>query len=79
MADGDALSWRVKPKLHLFQDVVKYQAQTLCNPCFVWTYPDEDFVGWVAAMAGSRGGPHGPNTVAKTVMNRYRALSHMTG
>eukprot|EP00974_Lingulodinium_polyedra_P001267 121207-Lingulodinium_polyedra.AAC.1 len=73
--DGQDLTWKITPKMHMFQEMVEYQSRTQGNPKLVWTYPDEDFVGWIAEIAGTRGGPHGPSTVATGLLNRYRALS----
>lgn len=48
--------WAIKPKFHLFQELVQYQALEHGNPRGFWEYKDEDFVGWVAKMATRRGG-----------------------
>ena len=49
--------WRLKPKFHMFQEMAEYPGFVLGNPRTFWNYMDEDFVGWVASMAKSRGGP----------------------
>ena len=66
--------WRQKPKMHLFQELAEYQGPILGNPRRFWAYQDEDFVGWVAKIARSRGGPNQASTAAKRVMLRYRAF-----
>eukprot|EP00974_Lingulodinium_polyedra_P016402 1588321-Lingulodinium_polyedra.AAC.1 len=66
--------WAMKPKLHLFQELGEYMAHTHGNPKNFWNYKDEDFVGWLAKMARSRGGPKSAATAAKAVIDRYRAL-----
>ena len=66
--------WRVKPKFHMFSELAEYKAPVYGNPSEYWNYMDEDFVGWVAALASSRGGPKSAATTAKNVIDRYRAL-----
>ena len=59
--------WRWIPKHHLFQhlmEAVRWQA----HPMRVWTYPDEDTIGWAADVAGRC---H-PAALSRAVMNRYR-------
>ena len=63
--------WRMKPKLHLFQELVEYQAQDLGNPRFYWNYVDEDFVGRVAKLAMPRGGPKQATTTCRLVLTKY--------
>ena len=70
---GQPKYWVAKPKFHLWGEFAEYQSPVTGNPAFHWTYSDEDFVGWVAKLAGSRGGPTGPATVAKQVLQRHRA------
>ena len=65
--------WSMKPKLHLFQELAEFQAPDLGHPGKFWAYKDEDFVGMIAKLAGSRGGPKNAATTALQVMNRYRA------
>eukprot|EP00974_Lingulodinium_polyedra_P040655 3905646-Lingulodinium_polyedra.AAC.1 len=59
----------------MFQELAEYQTQTLGNPKYYWNYADEDFVGWVATLARSRGGPKAAATTARLVLQKYRALS----
>ena len=66
--------WYIKPKFHLFQELVQYQALELGNPRGFWEYKDEDFVGWVATMATRRGGSNTHRVLADKVLNRYRAM-----
>ena len=49
---GDDLSFRIKPKLHLFLHICSDDSL----PRLTWTYRDEDFGGSVARMARRRGG-----------------------
>ena len=55
---GTDIYWKIKPKLHMFQELAEYQSQVLGNPKLFWTYVDEDFVGWIATLAKSRGDPN---------------------
>ena len=66
--------WFIKPKFHLFQELVQYQALELGNPKGFWEYKDEDFVGWVATMATRRGGSSTHRVLADKVLNRYKAM-----
>eukprot|EP00974_Lingulodinium_polyedra_P035515 3408349-Lingulodinium_polyedra.AAC.1 len=59
----------------MFQELIEYQSQTLGNPKLYWNYADEDYVGWVATIATSRGGPKQAATLAKKVLDRYRAMT----
>ena len=64
--------WAMKPKIHLFQELAEFQAPDLGHPGRFWAYKDEDFVGQIAKMAASRGGPKSASTTARHVLNRYR-------
>eukprot|EP00969_Alexandrium_andersonii_P332349 14686696-Alexandrium_andersonii.AAC.1 len=50
------LLWKVTPKFHLFVELAEYQTTELGNPRLFGAYKDEDFVGWIADFAASRGG-----------------------
>ena len=47
--------WRVKPKLHMMQELLEYQAFSLGNPRGFWEYLDEDFVGIISTLALKKG------------------------
>ena len=64
--------WYLKPKLHLLQEL-SLQVHTVGDPANYWTYKDEDFVGIIARVAASRGGPRQPNVVPENVFLRYCA------
>ena len=66
--------WRMKPKIHMFQELMEYVAPELGNPRKFWNYADEDFVGMVAKLTFSRGGIQTAGPTALKVLNRYRAL-----
>ena len=71
---SDPKLWIVKPKFHMMQELAEFQAPDLdASPATFWAYKDEDFVGFVAQFAGSRGGAnHCQNSCVRT-MQRYRA------
>ena len=71
---GDPLYWRQKPKIHTFQELAEYQAFELGHPARFWTYRDESFVGVVAKMAASKGGPKNAATAARLTLTRFKAL-----
>ena len=71
------LLWRMKPKVHMFQELAEYSAETMGNPATFWNYKDEDFVGWVAKLARARVGPKQGATTAKAVFSRYRAMCNL--
>ena len=70
-------AWVFKPKFHMFVELVEYMAPDMGNPATFWEYKDEDFVGWIAKLATSRGGKNGFTTLATRVLQRYRALASM--
>lgn len=64
------LVWRVKPKLHLMQELV----EMLCtNPSVTWCYRDEDSGGSVAQLARHTGGANTPMAIGKAVLTRFRS------
>ena len=72
--NGHPLYWKQKPKMHLFQELSKYQSFDQGNPSTFWTYQDEDFAGIIAEIAASRGGPKKSATLALNVLQRYRGF-----
>ena len=75
--NGYEAFWKLKPKHHMFAEMAEYQAPSLGNPSAFWNYADEDFVGWVAKLASSKGGPTSAATTAKKVLEKYRALGSL--
>ena len=73
---SDDSLWRMKPKTHMFQELAEYQGFVLGNPRLFWNYMDEDFVGFIATIAMSRGGPKMAATTASNVLQQYRALAN---
>eukprot|EP00974_Lingulodinium_polyedra_P070332 6805921-Lingulodinium_polyedra.AAC.1 len=76
-ANGEDQRWKITPKLHMFVELAEQMAPHLGNPAEYWNYCDEDFVGWVASLARSRGGRKAASTAPTTVLNRYRALKSL--
>ena len=68
---GDDRRWRVKPKFHLWSELSEFSEWG--DPSFHWCYMDEDFVGWIAQLAGSQGGPRSAQNTALKVLKRYLA------
>jgi hypothetical protein len=66
--------WRVKPKLHLMQELLEYQSFLLGNPRGFWEYMDEDFVGVMSTLALKKGGRNTHKACSHGVIDRYRAL-----
>ena len=75
-ADRD-WQWRIKPKFHMFIELMEFQSGVLGNPSTFWTYSDEAFVGWCAELGMSRGGPKAAATAAKKVLDRFRCMEEM--
>ena len=64
---------RMNPKIHMFQELAEYQTAVLGNPCGFWNYQDEDFVGWLAKLAATKGGAKAAATTTLSVLQRYRS------
>ena len=74
VARGDDKSWRMKPKVHLFQELCEYKAGIFGSPELFWTYQDESFCSFLAKCAKRRGGQNFAATVPQRLLDRYRAL-----
>jgi len=69
--------WVQKPKLHMLEELMEYQGRDLSiSPNQFWCYKDEDFVGFVATFAGSRGGRSSCGNSSLRCLQRYRAWIH---
>jgi len=66
--------WRLKPKLHMAQEMLEYQGKELGNPRGFWEYLDEDFVGLIAKLAMRKGGGNTHRACTWNAMQRCRAL-----
>ena len=73
-AKGDWVAWKMKPKVHLFQELCEYKSLLLGSPELFWTYQDESCCGYLAKAAKRRGGQNFAATVPERLLNRYRAL-----
>ena len=69
--------WKMKPKLHMVQEMLEYQGKELGNPRGFWEYLDEDFVGMVAKLAMRKGGGNTHRACSGNAMQRCRALLAM--
>jgi hypothetical protein len=71
---GHGAAWRLKPKLHLLQELLEYDCiEHGSSPRTFWTYYDESWGAWVADAAARRGGHKAAATIAANVLNRFRA------
>ena len=68
------LMWKLKPKMHMFQELAEYQVYELGNPAEFWNYKDEDYMGFISDLAFRRGGHVNPATTTLQVLNRMRVL-----
>jgi hypothetical protein len=62
--------WRVKPKLHLFQELCEMSTS---RPVTCWTYRDEDFGGTMSRMSRRRGGRNSPYSTARSLLLKFVA------
>ena len=67
--------WKLKPKMHMAQEMSEVQSDLFGNPREFWTYRDESFMGVVSSMAHSRGGSATASTIHHRVMDTHRAYS----
>lgn len=71
---GNYLLWHMKPKVHLLQEMIEYQAEVFGNPAEYWTYRDESWCGYWASCSRRRGGANSAARTTERFLNRYRAL-----
>lgn len=76
VAKGKPLLWDLKPKVHLFQELVEYQAVALGNPRDFWCYRDESWCGFWARASKRRGGANSASMTPLRFLNRFRALEY---
>ena len=67
--------WRVKPKLHLFQELCEFVVASKGNPRLFWCYRDEDWGGELQTMSGSRGGPSSARRTAENMLLRFMCVT----
>ena len=70
----DGKWWRVKPKLHLFQELCECSNS---KPSTCWTYRDEDFGGSMAAISRKRGGKVSPASLSLSVLTKFAVKNPM--
>ena len=66
--------WDMKPKVHLFQELIEYQSVVMGNPRHFWCYRDESWCGYWAKASKRRGGANTVAMTAERFLDRYRAL-----
>jgi hypothetical protein len=73
LQNNNLSSWRCKPKLHLFQELIEYTSPEAGSPSLFWTYLDESWGGWLAHTGARRGGANRAPTTALNLLRRFRA------
>ena len=68
--DPESKWWNYKPKFHMYQELAEYQSHSIGNPRDCWSYKDESFMGYVAKLSLSRGGPRTAKTAPERVLTR---------
>jgi hypothetical protein len=63
--------WRIKPKLHLAQELCEVVAFARGSPRSFWTYRDEDFGGKMAIVGRRRGGRGTALAVSTRLLQRF--------
>ena len=72
--DATVDGFRVKPKLHSFQELAEMRQLGFgSTPTAWWTYRDEDFGGTLARLSESRGGPRSARSAALRVLPIFAA------
>ena len=71
----DMQRWAVKPKHHIFMELIEFQLDELGDPMSYWCYKDEDHVGKIAHLGESRGGRGSAALTAARVIKHIRGLS----
>ena len=66
----DTRTWRIKPKLHLFQHLCEF---TDHSPRDYWCYADESVMGDFGKLFTRRGGANSPGTAAKNMLQKWCA------
>ena len=67
-------TWRIKPKLHMLQELGEFQVDEMGDPSLFWAYKDEDYVGLCATIGFSCGGGGSAATTPQCIVDRFRAL-----
>lgn len=67
--------WKIKPKIHMFQELCEYMAPMLRDPSNYWNYRNESYVGFISSVSSSRGGVRTAAKNPKNVLQKCRALA----
>jgi len=73
----DSLDWKMKPKVHIFQELCEYVAPIKGNPKDYWYYKDEDFGGYLQKLGSRLGGPNTAKSIAVNVFQKFCILNRM--
>ena len=65
----DGVTWRTKPKMHLFMHLIESHA----NPSTIWCYRDEDYGGAAANAVRMKGGWNTAPSSSQQVLDKFRA------
>ena len=71
---SNPMFWRVKPKLHLFQELCEFETGA---PSLAWCYRDEDFGGTMAKLSRTRGGKSTPLATGTNALLAFYAKNHV--
>jgi hypothetical protein len=74
-AKGSDTNWRMKPKVHMFQELCTSTSVSHGSPELFWTYKDESWCGDMAKASKRRGGQKHVATVPFRLLTRFRALN----
>ena len=67
--------WRLKPKVHVWQELCEFQSVTKGNPKHFWCYKDEDFGGYTVKLGERKGGRNTAKSVAENIFYRFCAVN----
>ena len=64
----------LKPKAHLLQELIEYQAPEMGNPRDLWCYRDDSWCGFWARASRRRGGENAVHVTDARFFERFRSL-----
>ena len=70
--EDDSIFLKIKPEMQQFCELA-LQGEQRGSPKSFWSYLDEDFVGFIAKLASSKGGARECAALALSAIQRYRA------
>ena len=71
---SNPMLWRVKPKLHLFQELCEFETGA---PSLAWCYRDEDFGGTMSKLSRTRGGKNTALATGTHALLAFYAKNHV--